>query len=204
MAFTFFFRDQHVLDLIIKHVVPTLSGLSRIRVWDAGCAMGPEPYSVAIWMAKHMGRFSFNNVKMLATDIDDTNTFGDIVRAAVYPQDELERLPEGILDEFFEAVPGRPGFFRVIDRIRSCLEFRQHDLLTMREPQQGFSLIVCKNVLLHFQAEQREDVVRMFHRALTPEGWLVMEQTQKLPPALAPLFRQASSDGQVYQKQETV
>jgi chemotaxis protein methyltransferase CheR len=200
MAFTFFFRDQHVLDLVIKHVVPTMAGLSRIRVWDAGCAMGQEPYSVAIWMAKHMSHFAFNNLKLLATDLESASTFGAIVREGVYGHEELERLPEGILATYFEVEPDRPGHYRVIERIRSRVEFRQHDLLTLQEPAQGFCLVVCKNVLLHFQASEREQVIRMFHRALAPDGWLVMEQTQKLPPALAPLFRQASVDGQVYQK----
>ena len=48
MAFTFFFRDMSILDLIGQHVVPAVSGFTRVRVWDAGCAMGPEPYSLAI------------------------------------------------------------------------------------------------------------------------------------------------------------
>ena len=48
MAFTFFFRDQHVLDSIVQHVVPSVMGRSFIRIWDAGCASGEEAYSVAM------------------------------------------------------------------------------------------------------------------------------------------------------------
>jgi chemotaxis protein methyltransferase CheR len=40
----------------------------------------------------------------------------------------------------------------------------------------------------------------MFHRALAPDGFLATEQTQKLPPEIAPLFSQVVSDGQVFQK----
>ena len=33
-----------------EHVVPAIKTRRYIRVWDAGCAMGPEPYSLAILM----------------------------------------------------------------------------------------------------------------------------------------------------------
>ena len=58
MAFTFFFRDMQILDLAVKHVVPYAMGRSRIKVWDAGCAMGPEPYSLAIVLAENCNKNS--------------------------------------------------------------------------------------------------------------------------------------------------
>ena len=48
MAFTYFFRDKQTLDLIVSHALPMLKGHRHIDVWDAGCAHGPEPYSLAI------------------------------------------------------------------------------------------------------------------------------------------------------------
>ena len=45
MAFTFFFRDQRVLDSIVQDVVPIIPAHNIIRVWDAGCASGEEAYS---------------------------------------------------------------------------------------------------------------------------------------------------------------
>jgi chemotaxis protein methyltransferase CheR len=61
-------------------------------------------------------------------------------------------------------------------------------------------MIICKNVLLHFQPGERINVLRMFHRALEPSGLLVMEHTQKMPDELSGMFRQAVNSGQVYQK----
>ena len=55
MAYTFFFRDLQMLELAINHVVPELAGRSRPKIWDAGCAMGPEVYTLAILLAKEMG-----------------------------------------------------------------------------------------------------------------------------------------------------
>ena len=55
MAFTYFLRDQQTLERIVEHVVPYASGRSRVRVWDAGCATGKEPYSLAMLFAENMG-----------------------------------------------------------------------------------------------------------------------------------------------------
>ncbi|HPB55993.1 MAG TPA: CheR family methyltransferase, partial [Candidatus Aminicenantes bacterium] len=68
MAFTFFFRDNHTLEQLVKHLLPTVQGRSNIKIWDAGCAMGPEPYTLAILFAEKMGKFAFKNVRIDASD----------------------------------------------------------------------------------------------------------------------------------------
>ena len=93
MAFTFFFRDMQILELIMEHVVPDVMGRSNVKVWDAGCAMGQEVYSLAILFAEHMGHFAFKNLQIYATDIEEGNGFGDTVRTGTYPEEDLQRVP---------------------------------------------------------------------------------------------------------------
>ena len=201
MAFTFFFRDLQMLELAIDHVAPEIAGRSRPKIWDAGCAMGPEPYTLAILMAGRLGQFAFRNLRIEATDIDETGQFGEIVRQGVYRAGDLERMPAGILEQHFEPA-GEVGAYRLAERIRASVHFQRHDLLSLREVDSGFSLVVCKNVLLHFSHAQRVDVIRMFHRALGTGGYLVTEHTQKLPPEAASLFEQVVPHGQLFRKLE--
>jgi chemotaxis protein methyltransferase CheR len=200
MAFTFFFRDCQALELALDHVVPDLSGRNRPRIWDAGCAMGPECYTLAILLAGRLGHFAFRNLRIDASDLDETGQFGGIVNQGVYPASDLERMPPGILEAYFE--PAAPGTYRLAERIRSAVSFQRHDLLSFREVDSGYSLVVCKNVLLHFSHAQRVEVIRMFHRALGPGGYLVTEHTQKLPDEAAPLFEQAVPHAQLFRKLE--
>jgi chemotaxis protein methyltransferase CheR len=201
VAFTFFFRDQHVLEKAVEHCLPILAGRNHPRIWDAGAAMGQEPYTLSILFAERMGHFAFNNLRIDATDVEDTGHFARVIEAGLYPQDELSRLPEGILEKYFE--PGdTPGQFRVIDRIRQRVAFQCHDLLSMKEIGSDYSLVVCKNVLLHFRPPERVEVLQMFHRALAAGGFLVTEQTQELPLELAPLFERVIPDGQLFRKVE--
>jgi chemotaxis protein methyltransferase CheR len=201
LAFTFFFRDLQVLERAVEHTLPGIAGRNHPRVWDAGAAMGQEPYTVSILFAERMGHFAFDNLRIDATDVESTGQFAQIIEAAEYPQDELSRLPEGILEKYFEA-NGKPGHFRVIDKVRRRVVFRQHDLLSFTEIGHDYSLILCKNVLLHFQQPERIEVMKMFHRALAPDGLFVTEHTQEMPPEMARLFQRVIPDGQLFRKME--
>jgi chemotaxis protein methyltransferase CheR len=201
LAFTFFFRDQQVLERVVEKLLPKLAGRIHPRIWDAGSAMGQEPYTLAIMLAGRMGHFGFDNLRIDATDLESTGQFSRIIEAGLYSRDELSRLPAGILEKYFEP-NGQRDYFRVIDSIRRRVAFQQHDLLSLQEIGDGYSLVLCKNVLLHFQPRQRIDVLRMFHRALAPGGLFATEQTQEMPPEVAPLFQRLIPDGQLFRKAE--
>jgi chemotaxis protein methyltransferase CheR len=201
VAFTFFFRDQQVLEKAVEHCLPCIAGRNHPRIWDAGAAMGQEPYTVSILFAEQMGHFAFNNLRIDATDVEDTGQFAQIIAAGVYPKDELSRLPDGIFEKYFEA-NGKQGHFRVVDKIRERVGFQCHDLLSFKEIGHDYSLIVCKNVLLHFRPPERVEVLKMFHRALAPSGLFVTEQTQEMPLELASLFERVIPDGQLFRKVE--
>ncbi|MDR3554547.1 MAG: CheR family methyltransferase [Syntrophobacteraceae bacterium] len=203
MAFTYFLRDMQTLARIVEHVVPYTSGRSRVRVWDAGCATGQEPYSLAMLFAENMGSFGFKNLRIEATDLDDCSLFGDIIRTGIYREEEVKRMPGELLGKYFKPNES-PGCFRISELLRSRVEYRRHDLLTLKSIGEGFSLILCKNVLLHFEQAERIEVIRMFHSSLAPGGFFATEQTQKMPGELAPLFEQVASDAQLFRRLDIV
>lgn len=199
MAFTFFFRDSHTLERAVDFLLPEINGQGRLKVWNAGCAMGPETYTFAIILAERMDAYSFKSVKIEASDIDESENFGKILTEGFYPDSDLKRLPDGILDKYFTNSE-RQGFFRVVDKIRDRVTFRKHDLLTLKPFGSDYHFIICKNVLLHFQPEQRVEVIKMFHSVLAPGGLLTTEQTQNLPDECSHLFASLATDAHVYRK----
>lgn len=201
MAFSFFMRDQHVLELAAEHLVQFAVGRTRIRVWDAGCAMGQETWSLAMILAERMNRHGFMNLRIDATDHDSENRFGDIVTDAVYPARDLARTPVALVGRYFEPVEGSGGErLKVCGQLRQLVTFHYHDLLSGKPVGGNYCLILCKNVLLHLQYEQRVDVFRMFHEALTPDGYLATEQTQMLPPEVGHLFERVAPDARIYRR----
>jgi chemotaxis protein methyltransferase CheR len=199
MAFTFFMRDLPTLEHAANYMIPHSSGRNRIKVWEAGSALGQETYTIAMVLAERMNSFAFRNLTIDATDYDQANNFGDHVTNAVYPKDELQRTPAELVAKYFEPAE-KPGHLRVNAHLRDRVRFRYHDLLSLQPVGQEYSLIVCKNVLLHFQPEQRVEVINMFHQALTPGGFLACENTQKMPQELSGKFEQVVPDAQLFRK----
>jgi chemotaxis protein methyltransferase CheR len=199
MAFTFFFRDIQILELVISHALPSFTGRSSVRIWDAGCAMGQETYSLAVLLAEALGYFAFKNIRIHATDIEENPQFGETVRSGVYSAEELKRIPEELHAKYFQPIDDGKQH-QAVELLREKITYQKHDLRSLKAIGHDYSVILCKNVLLHFQAEERVKVIRMFHEALTPAGFLAMEQTQKLPTEMEGAFQKVAPNGQIFQK----
>ncbi|MGV8109148.1 MAG: CheR family methyltransferase [Methanospirillum sp.] len=202
MAFTFFFRDAQTLSLAIDHFLPFVQSRQTITIWSAGCAMGQEPYTFAILLRERMGPHLFRNVKIFATDIDTYNQYVQIIGTGRYPEKDLQRIPPEIFQRYFRSDPQDPGFVYVIDEIRNAVQFKKHDLLTYEPIRTGVHLIICKNVLLHFSAEERLKVWNMFWTALEYGGFMLHEHTQKLPDELTGSFDQIVMNAQIFRKHD--
>ena len=200
MAFTYFFRDLQTLDAVRQHALPYLKTKQYIEIWDAGCASGQEPYSLSMLLNESMGYMLFRNVRILATDIDESNQFEKIIAEGRYPRESVQRIPRDIFDKFFRP-DDREGYFVLNDEIIKSVSFQKHNLLSLVPPKTGFGLILCKNVLLHFNENQRIDVIEMFYDALSEGGYLVMEQTQKLPKEVNHLFEPILSNAQIFKRE---
>jgi chemotaxis protein methyltransferase CheR len=159
--------------------------------------MGPETYTIAILLAENFGRFAFKNIHIDATDIDEQDTFGETIQKACYPYDQLQRIPEQFFKCYFSP-SNQEGHFRVIENLKEKVHFHKHNLLSFNSVGEGYTLIVCKNVLLHFTQQQRIEVLKMYHRSLMPGGYLVLERTQQLPPEVHHLFEPLSTEAQFF------
>ena len=203
MAFTFFFRDQRVLDSIVQHVVPTVLDRSIIRVWDAGCASGEEAYSVAMLLFENLWPFACDNLRIDATDIEENSQFANTIATGIYSTELLRGSPHQELLAKYSAPTARAGYVEFDAALRHCIFYQRHDLLSLQPIGNNFSLVVCKNVLLHLAYEQRVEVIKMFHEALSPGGYLALYELQELPAEVASLFVRVLADGKLCRKAES-
>jgi chemotaxis protein methyltransferase CheR len=200
MAFTFFFRDEQILELAVQKLVPITMGRKNVHILNAGCAMGMETYTFAILLAESMGRFALRNVKIHAVDIDNENVdFGKTVTEGIYHKDHLQRIPEGLLQKYFTKAE-KEDHYIVSQDLRNLITFQKYDLLTLKPLRNDYSLIICKNVLLHFNYQQRVNVLTMYHNMLLQGGLLVMENTQQMPEEMTAKFRRMVDYAQLHEK----
>jgi chemotaxis protein methyltransferase CheR len=156
-------EQQMLPDLIKKH--------GNIRVWSAACSTGEEPYSLTMLLSTFL---PLNSIRILATDIDIAAI--EKAKIGVYTGKSLETLPMVHKDAFFRQ---QNGLFVIESKIKDCVEFRQHDML--REPFPGkFHLILCRNVMIYFTEEAKEELYRKFHGSLERDGVLFVGSTEQI------------------------
>jgi len=161
--------------------------------------MGPEPYTFLILLSENLDWQTFNKVRMDATDIDESGNFAEIIKKGIYHYDFIKRIPEDIQRKYFTKYDEDNNYI-ISENIKSKLVFTKHDLTSYQPLTTNYNLIICKNVLLHLQPEQRIRVYKMFYEALDYEGLLVTEQTQSLPNEVNHLFEKIVTDAQIFRK----
>jgi len=200
VAFTFFFRDQRVLDSIVQKLAPDVPHHGAIRVWDAGCSSGEEAYSVAMLVFENLWPIASGGLRIDATDIEENSQFANTIATGIYSSELLKGSPYQELLTKYSHPAGRPGFVEFDAGLRECIFYQRHDLLSLRPIGDNFSVIVCKNVLLHLAYDQQVNVIKMFYNALSPGGYLALDEFQELPPEVSALFVRVVTDGKLCRK----
>jgi two-component system CheB/CheR fusion protein len=176
---TTFFRDPPVWEFVQAEVIPRLAEAKgpdgAIRVWSAGCASGEEAYTLAMVLAEVLGEEGFQKrVKIYGTDIDGEAL--NQARLAVYGPKDLEDVPPGLLDKYFEPVGEKRAFRK---DLRRNIIFGRHDLM-QDAPISRLDLLACRNCLMYFNAEAQARILERFHFATAEGGYLVLGKAEML------------------------
>lgn len=198
---TKFFRNWETYAVLEQQVIPELweRGDPGIRIWSAGCASGEEAYSIAILMHQHADATEsvprLDAVSIIGTDIDG-QCVGDAERG-VYSETALGETPQALRARYF-ALDG--GKRRVVPRVKRLVAFEQADLLQASPPLDPVHLILCRNVIIYFQRDAQEALLREFHRILAPGGFLVLGKVETLLGGVRGLFSPVSARERVFRK----
>ncbi|MEG0963046.1 MAG: protein-glutamate O-methyltransferase CheR [Lachnospiraceae bacterium] len=168
-----FYRNPEQWAILDKEVFPEL--ISRygknLKIWSAACSTGDEPYSLVMALSKHI---PLNQIKIVATDID--KQILDKARMGLYNEKSIVAVPDEFKRKYFKKIGNS---YQITDDIKRQVEFKQHDLLKDAYPG-GSHLIVCRNVLIYFTEEAKEEIYKKFNSALAKEGILFIGSTEQI------------------------
>ena len=173
-----FLRDPDRYRFLETRILPELlASRPSLRVWSAGCSIGAEPYSVAMLLRELAPEAAH---RVLATDVDPT-VLARARRGDGYTAAELRHVDPNRLARFF--TPSGDGTrFSVRPELRSLVEFREHNLLGPT-PRAGFDLICCRNVVIYFTDEAKQELYKRLFESLRRDGVLFVGGTEILPLA---------------------
>ncbi len=167
------FRDPGFFQGLSKSVFPLLETYPHFNIWQAGCASGEEVYSLAI-LLDEIGLL--NKVQIYATDINDkalAQAEDGIFPVRFLPEYELNYRKAGGRKAFSDYYLVQGKFFRIHDYLRKKIVFAHHNLVT-----DGVfcevHLLLCRNVLIYFNALLKQRVLRIFHQSIVRGGVLCL------------------------------
>ena len=195
---TSFFRDPKVFAALEKTVIPKLfegkSPEQEVRIWCVGCATGEEVYTVAMLVLEEAARRAGDSPKLhlFASDLHPRSL--DIAREGFYSGDIASEVGARRLKRFFVE---HKGGYRVRKELRDIVVFAPHNVLA-DPPFSRLDLVLCRNLLIYLQREVQSDVLRIFHYALRPGGYLLLGTSETIDDG--ELFRTVSKKHSLYRR----
>ncbi len=168
-----FYRNPEQWQILDKEVFPTLIKKfgKNLKIWSAACSTGDEPYSLVMALSKHI---PVNQIKIIATDIDKQVL--DKARLGLYNAKSIASVPEEFKKKYFKQIGSS---YQISDEIKRQVEFKEHNLLKDPYPS-GCHLIVCRNVVIYFTEEAKDEVYKKFNASLNKEGILFIGSTEQI------------------------
>jgi len=176
---TSFFRDLHVFDALRQFVFPELLRLRRVErklnLWCAACSSGQEVYSLAMLLHESFPLLANHwNLQIIASDFSDEMLAK--ARSGMYNDLEVRRrLPPKLLQRYFHKQGNQ---WSVSEELRLMVDFHNIDL---REPFPSLpkmDVILLRNVLIYFDRSTQAQILDRMHRAIEPDGYLVLGATE--------------------------
>ncbi|MBD5528020.1 MAG: protein-glutamate O-methyltransferase CheR [Acetatifactor sp.] len=168
-----FYRNPEQWKIMDEQVIPEL--ISRfgknLKIWSAACSTGDEPYSLVMALSRHI---PLGQIHIIATDLDKQVIAK--AKLGLYSDKSVVSVPADLKKKFFTQVG--PSY-KISDEIKARVEFKEHNLLKDTYPS-DCHMIVCRNVLIYFTEEAKDEVFAKFQKNLKPGGVLFIGSTEQI------------------------
>lgn len=180
--YTFFMREQEHFNFFRNTILPELVQRRQkermLSIWSAGCASGEEPYTISMYVKDFLGAEAARwDARVLATDISQ--------QALAKAQKGVYALPDTIpaawKSKFFVPVPSAGDEqYQVAPVIRDNVIFRTFNLMDPIRFRLKFDVIFCRNVMIYFNQQTKDELVARFYEATEPGGYLLIGHSETM------------------------
>jgi chemotaxis protein methyltransferase CheR len=172
LGFTQLFRDPGMWAALRSEVLPSFAGRTLVRAWVAGAATGEEAYSLAITLVE--SGLTPPRFRIYATDISE-NSLAQ-ARSGQVASDRIaaatrDYLASGGTSELTRYFPNSGDGCRFDPELMDRIVFARHNLVADASFN-SFDLILCRNVLIYFNADLHARVHDLLFDSLVPGGVL--------------------------------
>jgi len=167
------FRDPSFYKNVREEIIPILKTYPFIKIWHAGCSSGEEVYSMAILL---MEEGLYDRTQIYATDFNH-----QILRKAKEGIYSISKIKEftanyqksGGTKSFSDYYMAKYESVIFNNELKKNIVFADHNLVTDKAFAE-VHLIVCRNVLIYFNKDLQNQVLKLFTSSLLPGGYLCL------------------------------
>lgn len=197
------FRDPWFYKVVREKVIPHLKTYPYVRVWHAGCSAGQEVYSMAILLNETGMK---ERAQIYATD------FNEIILArakqGIYPLEVIKEYSSNYIEaggdrSFSDYYTSDNENVILRSDLREKMLFSSHNLVTDSVFGE-MHVIFCRNVLIYFNRELQDRVLRLFYDSLIPGGFLCLGSKESIKlTSVSDQFELISEKEKIYRKKRS-
>lgn len=169
---TYFMRESQHFDFLKSVFLPYIEKHIHdkdVRIWCAASSSGEEPYTIAMTIDDYFGKRKNGwDLRILATDI--STKVLQKAKDAIYSEESLNALPSNWRTKYFTR--NIDGSYKVIERIRNEVIFKQFNLMDKIICKKPFNLIFCRNVMIYFDSKTKDDLIERFYDVSSDGAYL--------------------------------
>lgn len=174
-----FFRDPLMYLEFEKTIIPILKTYPHIRIWCSASAKGQEAYSIAMILDKYQ---LLHKTIIYATD------FNPLIikqaKNALFTKDDYAICRDNYkkisnTDDLLRWFNIDNNIIEVKEYIKNKVQFFGHNLVTDGEINE-FHIVFCRNVLIYFDEELQNKVIRLIYNSLIRDGYLFLGSSEHI------------------------
>lgn len=182
---TFWFRDLHPFGILNEILFDRLAAeikagtRSKIKIWCSACSTGQEPYSIAMTFLEFIRFHPFikpRHIEIIATDISSTVLF--LGKLGRYDNLSMSRgLPEKYRDRYFAK---DDKIWTINNEVKNLVSFKKLNLQEHFHHIGRQDIIFCRNILIYFSLEFKQDILKRIAKLLRPGGYLFLGASESI------------------------
>lgn len=177
--YTEMFRDPGMFCILQEQIFPHFKSYPRLKIWSAGCSSGEEVFSLSILLHENN---LLEKSRIYATDI--STRMIQTAQQGIYPLLKFKDYAANYLwagghytlSHYYVTRNGLVQFSKFLSQNTT---FSSHNLVS-GQPFNTFQLIICRNVLIYFNRELQERVIKLLADSLSLNGYLIIGPKETL------------------------
>ncbi|HEY9046001.1 MAG TPA: CheR family methyltransferase [Ohtaekwangia sp.] len=187
---TDFFREAAHFQFLTQDFLPRYQqeyNRNALKIWSAGCSTGEEPYTLVMALEEYRRRHPELTYSLLASDISLR-----VIQTAfqgIYTMDRVENIPMEMKRTYFMRSKTDADLVRVKPQYRNKIQYKRINLMDDQYSlsREDYDMIFCRNVLIYFDKQVQERVLRKFCGHLRRGGLLFLGHSESIMGMSLPL-----------------